>query len=60
MSKKEVLSKEEIAQVQGAIGEIAPRYLSLRAENTKGGNTPMSEIGANYLSLRAESTKNAH
>ena len=55
MSKKEVLTKEEIAQVHGAMGEIAPRYLSLRSENTKTGN---SEIAGQYLTLRAESTKN--
>ncbi len=56
MSKKQVMTKEEIAQVHGALGEIAPRYLALRVEDTKTGN---SEIAGQYLSLRAENTKNA-
>ncbi len=53
---KEELNKEEIAQVHGAVGEIAPRYLSLRSEDTKGA-TRVSEIGGHYLNLVAESTK---
>ncbi len=38
MSKKKVLTKQEIEQVQGAFGEIALPYLSLRASGTKGGS----------------------
>ena len=57
MSNKKVLTPAEIAEVNGAAGEIGSRYLSLLAENTKTGNT---EINAVYLSLLAESTKNAN
>ncbi|HWW69031.1 MAG TPA: hypothetical protein VN089_03755 [Duganella sp.] len=54
MSKKQVLSKEEIAAVHGALGEIAPYYLALRGENTKTGE---SEIGASYLAVKGSGTK---
>ena len=55
MTKKQVLSKEEIAVVHGALGEIAPRYLSMIAEETKSGS---GEIAGRYLRLMAEGTKN--
>jgi hypothetical protein len=57
MSKKEVLTPAEIAEVHGAVGEIGPRYLALTGDNTKSGNSEMSSV---YLSLTANSTKSTN